>query len=152
MLSASSQRKVRRWVTLAYHNRPQMDDYEHLVHCMDHLVQNIICEADDTPMYTSSKPNIATGTSQTRMCRSWEELAQWAESQTACFGYLNETQGVNAVIQRFQYCPRDSPFAGAMKQHFGHRKDWYAKRPADIESMPKYWEDFQVEGGPTEGH
>lgn len=119
-----------------------MDNYEHLVHCMDHLVQNIIYEADDTPMYTSSKPKIATGTGQTRMCRSWEKLAQWAESQTACFSYLNATQGVDAVIQRFQYCPQNSTFAGAMRQQFGHVNNWYVKRPGDIESMLKYWEHF----------
>ena len=111
---------------------------------MDHLVQNILCEADDTPMYTSSEPHSATGTGQTRMCRDWDKLTQWADSQTACFSYVNETQGVEKQIQRFRYCPPDSPFAEPMKSKLGYGKDWYTKRPADIESIPKYWERLSL--------
>ncbi|KAF2249943.1 hypothetical protein BU26DRAFT_386579, partial [Trematosphaeria pertusa] len=111
-------RKVRRALTLYNYNRPQLDSYPHLVHCTDHLVQNIICEADDTPFYTSPTANITTGLGQVRMCRSWDRLTEWANEQTACFGYINETQGVGAVIERFRYCPKGSPMLGPMREYF----------------------------------
>lgn len=116
-----------------------MDTYTHLIHCMDHLLQNILCEADDTPMYTSTKNNITTGNGQERMCRSWDKLSEWAKQQTACFSYINETQGVNAVIERFRYCPRGSPFLRAMRTYFGYPDGWFKEPPSDLESMPQYW-------------
>ncbi|KAF2788812.1 hypothetical protein K505DRAFT_197009, partial [Melanomma pulvis-pyrius CBS 109.77] len=111
-------RKVRRAIVLYNYERPQLDSYTHLVHCMDHLMQNIICEADDTPFYTSTTSNITTGLGQVRMCRSWDRLTDWANEQQACFGYINETQGVDAVIDRFRYCPKDSPLLKPMREYF----------------------------------
>lgn len=134
------QRKVRRSIVLYHHKRPQLDSYTHLVHCMDHLVQNILCDADDTPFYTSTASNITTGLGQTRMCRSWDRLAAWADGNTACFAYINETQGVGAVIDRFRYCPRGSPLLGPMRKYFGYARDWFQERPRDMDSLPRYWE------------
>ncbi|KAL5117427.1 hypothetical protein ACEQ8H_004743 [Pleosporales sp. CAS-2024a] len=133
-------RKVRRAIVLFHYNRPQLDSYVHLVHCMDHLLQNIICEADDTPFYTSTTSNITTGLGQVRMCRSWDRLTDWAKERTACFAYVNETQGVNAVIERFQYCPKDSYLSKSMRKYFGYPNDWYRERPQDVETVPHYWE------------
>jgi len=135
-------RKVRRWVTISQYNGKQLDSYIHIVHCMDQLVQDIICHADDTPLYTSPLHNATTGDGQQRMCRDWGALARWAEDQTSCFGYINETQGVDAVIQRFRYCPEGSPYGAAMREHFGYSHDWYVPRPEDVETMPVYWKDF----------
>jgi hypothetical protein len=109
---------------------------------MDHLLQNIICEADDTPMYTSPTQNASTGMGQQRMCRSWDRLEDWAKRQTACFSYINETQGVDAVIERFRYCPKDSPLLGPMRSFFGYPEDWFAERRSEIDSMPHYWANF----------
>ncbi|KAF2687590.1 hypothetical protein K458DRAFT_331725 [Lentithecium fluviatile CBS 122367] len=133
-------RKVRRAIVLYNYNRPQLDSYVHLVHCMDHLMQNIICEADDTPFYTSTTSNITTGHQQTRMCRSWDRLTEWAEEHSSCFAYINETQGVNSVIERFRYCPKGSPLLKPMRKHFGYSDDWFQKRPQDIDTLPRYWE------------
>ena len=107
---------------------------------MDHLLQNIQCEADDTPMYTSPTRNVTTGDGQTRMCRSWDGLDAWAREQTACFAYVNETQGVGAVLDRFRYCPRDSPLLAPMREYFGYAADWWKPAPRDVDTMPKYWE------------
>ncbi|KAK6074248.1 hypothetical protein SCUP234_08298 [Seiridium cupressi] len=139
-------RKVRRAIVLYNYNRPQLDSYTHLVHCMDHLMQNIICEADDTPFYTSTTSNITTGLGQTRMCRSWEGLTEWANENTACFAYINETQGVNAVIERFRYCPRGSSLLGPMRKYFGYAQDWFQERPKDMDSLPRYWEGLDEQG------
>lgn len=147
LLNSSSQRKVRRSIVLYNYDRPQLDSYIHLVHCMDHLMQNIICEADDTPFYTSTTSNITTGLGQTRMCRSWDRLTEWANENTACFAYINETQGVNAVIERFRYCPRGSQLLGPMRKFFGYAQDWFQERPRDMDSLPRYWEGLDGQGG-----
>ncbi|KAK9796589.1 putative DUF3328 domain-containing protein [Seiridium cardinale] len=139
-------RKVRRAIVLYNYNRPQLDSYTHLVHCMDHLMQNIICEADDTPFYTSTTSNITTGLGQTRMCRSWERLTEWANENTACFAYINETQGVNAVIERFRYCPRGSSLLSPMRKYFGYAQDWFQERPRDMDTLPRYWEGLDDQG------
>ena len=91
-------------------------------------------------MYTSPYANASTGLGQLRKCRSWDKLQEWAEEHTACFAYVNETQGVDAVIQRFRYCPRESQAATRMKKWFGYPADWWERRPKDVETMPKYWE------------
>ncbi len=135
-------RKVRRWVTLSHYNISQLDSYPHLIHCMDHLLQNILCEADDTPMYTSPFANASTGLGQQRMCRSWDKLQDWAEGHTACFAYVNETQGVDAVIQRFRYCPKGSEMGEKLRESFGYPDDWWERRPEDVQTMPKYWENL----------
>ncbi|KAI1169513.1 hypothetical protein F4777DRAFT_572912 [Nemania sp. FL0916] len=140
-------RKVRRALVLYNYNRPQLDSYTHLVHCMDHLMQNIICEADDTPFYTSTTSNITTGLGQTRMCRSWDRLTDWAEENTACFAYINETQGVNDVIERFRYCPLGSPLLEPMRKYFGYASDWFRERPRDMDSLPQYWKGLDDDGG-----
>ncbi|KAI0448078.1 hypothetical protein F4803DRAFT_496412 [Xylaria telfairii] len=140
-------RKVRRAIVLYNYNRPQLDSYTHLVHCMDHLMQNILCEADDTPFYTSTTSNITTGLGQTRMCRSWDRLTEWAEENTACFAYINETQGVNDVIERFRYCSPGSPLLGPMRKYFGYAPDWFRERPKDIDSLPRYWEGLDHDQG-----
>ncbi|KAM0144230.1 hypothetical protein ACHAO1_000513 [Botrytis cinerea] len=136
-------RKVRRWVTISYYNGTQLDSYPHLIHCMDLLLQNIVCEADDTPMYTSATKNVTTGMGQQRMCRSWDKLSRWANKQTACFSYINETQGVDAVIQRFRYCPHDSSMLEPMRQFFEYKENWFEERVSEIQSMPHYWESFK---------
>ena len=136
------QRKIRRWVTIAYHNGTQLDGYAHLVHCMDHLLQNILCDADDTPMYTTKTKNKDAGLHQTRMCRSWDKLNRWAETQTSCYVFINETQDVDTTFNRYKWCPKGSPFAEKMLKHMGRPKGWYEERPAEIDSMPPYWENF----------
>ena len=105
-----------------------------------------MCEADDTPMYTSPLRNASTGLGQQRMCRSWDRLTAWANNQSACFGYINETQGVDAVIQRFRYCPTDSRLLEPMRRYFGYGEAWFEPRPADIETLPHYWEEFPQRG------
>lgn len=109
---------------------------------MDHLLQNILCDADDTPMYTTKTKKKDAGLHQTRMCRSWDKLNQWAETQTSCYVFINETQGVDTTFNRYKWCPKDSPYATKMLEHMGRPKGWYVKRPAEIDSMPPYWENF----------
>ncbi|KAL9089586.1 MAG: hypothetical protein Q9159_002464 [Coniocarpon cinnabarinum] len=124
----------------------QMDSYPHLVHCMDHLLQNILCEADDTPLYTIPKHNSSTGLGQKRQCRSWSKLQAWAESQSSCFSYINETQGVSAILQRFRYCPNTElgrNFDARMRKYFRLGPEWDSTPRQDIDTIPRYWDSFK---------
>ena len=56
---------------------------EHDIHCFDALRQHIMCTADDTLLYTTGHRD--AGTNQTRMCRNWDALNQWATEHTACY-------------------------------------------------------------------
>ncbi|KAI9712458.1 MAG: hypothetical protein M1820_001671 [Bogoriella megaspora] len=135
-------RKIRRWVTIAHHNGTQLDTYSHVVHCADLLLQNILCDADDTPIYTTASVKKDAGLNQQRQCRSWEALNAWAETQTACYAFINETQSVNSTLERYKYCPQGSPYADTMRSILGYPSKWRQDRPANFESIPHYWENF----------
>jgi hypothetical protein len=54
---------------------------EHDVHCFDSLRQHIMCHADDTLMYTTGHHD--AGVNQTKQCRSWDALRDWATVRSA---------------------------------------------------------------------
>ena len=131
-----SQKKARRSTVLAHRGKPQVDDYHHLLHCFDFLRQDILCHADDTPMFSAGyDTNLTAGEGQVRQCRDWNRLQEFVEDNTACFAYINETQGVSDEIERYKYCPKDSPFAPTMRKHFGLPDDWYEE---PVETVPSY--------------
>ena len=53
------------------------------MHCFDTLRQYIMCMADDTLLYSTGHRD--SGVNQTRMCRDWDALRQWATEHTACY-------------------------------------------------------------------
>lgn len=113
-----------------------MDGYADLLYCFDMVRQDVLCHADDTPMYTAPVGGeLKNGEGQSRICRDWDKLEEWALDNTACFAYINETQGVTNELERYKYCPKDSKFAPAMRNHFGLADDWY-EEPND--SVPPY--------------
>ena len=127
---------MRRSVVLAHRGKPQMDDYAALLHCFDMIRQDILCHADDTPMYVAlTGGQQENGEGQHRVCRDWDKLEKWAHTNTACFAYVNQTQAVTDEIEHYKYCPRDSKFAPAMRAHFGLPNDWYEE---PIEPVPAY--------------
>jgi hypothetical protein len=89
------QRKIHRWVTISYHNGTQLDKYGHVLHCLDSLLQDIRCFADDTPMISTPE---SWGEGQNRKCRDWGKLEKWASAHNSCFTYINETQGVSSMF------------------------------------------------------
>ena len=56
---------------------------QHDVHCFDILRQHLMCEANDFLLKTSLHSD--TGHGQTRMCRDWDALRDWATEHTACY-------------------------------------------------------------------
>ena len=109
---------------------------------MDHLLQDILCRADDTPVYTSKSTKKDIGNNQMHMCRSWSQLDAWAKQNSACYGFINETQGVDTTLSRYKWCPKNSPFEAPMRRRLGLPPDWAEQRPEEIESIPPYWQEF----------
>ena len=65
---------------------------EHDMHCFDTLRQNIMCQADDTLLSTCGHRD--AGMNQTRLCRNWDTLRQWATDHTACYHDKEDPLGV----------------------------------------------------------
>ncbi|KAI7773005.1 hypothetical protein LA080_012496 [Diaporthe eres] len=62
---------------------PQLGDWplEHDEHCFDSLRQHVMCHADDTLLYSTGHHD--AGVRQTKMCRSWDALREWASERNA---------------------------------------------------------------------
>ncbi|KAM3088591.1 hypothetical protein ACMFMG_000227 [Clarireedia jacksonii] len=132
-------RKLHRWITISYNNGTQLDNYGHILHCLDTLLQDIHCFADDTPMIDTTG---FWGEGQKRQCRDWNKLKEWVDLHNACYSYVNETQGVRSQFDRYKWCPPGSPYAAKMRSTLGLPEDWDSRAPREIDSMPPYWEGF----------
>ena len=98
---------------------PQSRPWGHVIHCVDTLRQDIICNADDTPRYSTESRVPETGVGQVRMCRSWDKLEQWARQYNACYKFVNQTARDFPIVQRFVYCPKGSPYKKEVEKVFG---------------------------------
>ncbi|APA08408.1 predicted protein [Sclerotinia sclerotiorum 1980 UF-70] len=111
-----------------WQERPQSRRWEHVIHCVDQLRQEALCNADDTPRYSTSDNIPVSGMGQVRMCRSWEKLEQWAKQYNSCYRYVNQTASYKDFpqIERFIWCPEGSPYAAAVEEVFGKidSSDW----------------------------
>lgn len=83
--------------------------FEHVLHCMEALRQDIICNADDTPRYTTADQVPESGVGQVRMCRDWDRLEAWAHQYNACYRFINQTASGFPNVLRYTFCPQDSP-------------------------------------------
>ncbi|PLB51571.1 hypothetical protein P170DRAFT_506552 [Aspergillus steynii IBT 23096] len=82
---------------------PQRIAFSHILHCLDQLRQDVLCNADDTPRYAGFQSPPGTGAGQVRLCRDWEQLERWAVERSACFRHEDETPG--RLVDRFKFCP-----------------------------------------------
>ena len=100
---------------------PQSRRHHHIIHCLEALRRDVVCNADDTPRHTSSDPAHAgqTGFGQPRQCRNWDTLNDWAKQHYACFRYDHEELGASyPEIQRFVWCPEGSPYRQEVDKYF----------------------------------
>jgi hypothetical protein len=105
-----------------WHGKPQSRLWGHVIHCVDALRQEVLCNADDTPRYSTSDDNPESGRGQVRMCRNWGNLERWTKQYNACYRYVNQTETIADLpnIERFIYCPRGSPYILKVEKYFGH--------------------------------
>ena len=111
----------------AIHNyrnlKEQIVSHQHIVHCLDNLRQNVICTADDTPLY-ATRNGTHSGENQVRMCRDLDQLNQWSLEREACYKYI-ETSGPDmAEIERYKYCKKDGKDMDKVRRFFGFDISW----------------------------
>ncbi len=102
---------LRRSILETFDSKVQTIPHEHLAHCLDILRDDIMCNADDTPRYTgrlnqqASAEHPVSGVGQTRLCRDWNLLEQWAHEHSACYKPINSSDAGFPVIERYKFCP-----------------------------------------------
>ncbi|KAF7931133.1 uncharacterized protein EAE97_009342 [Botrytis byssoidea] len=74
----------------------------HVHHCLDALRQDMMCNADDTPMPMHDFPN-KIGHEQVRMCRNFDQLIQWTKEpeRHACYHRWSDYKGRVKIEWRF---------------------------------------------------
>ncbi|KAI9732962.1 MAG: hypothetical protein M1818_007395 [Claussenomyces sp. TS43310] len=105
---------------------PQSHDFAHNNHCLDWLRNDIMCQADDTPLYTDNSMQSTNGIGQVRQCRDWSKLEAWAKERPACFRYGDfvTEEKLPSQVGRFKFCPDDSPYLPKVRKYFGMGADW----------------------------
>ena len=83
-----------------------------------------MCQADDTPRWSSNDDKPENGMGQHRQCRDWNKLATWAQENTACYRYLNESANDLNQMERFKFCPPESSYMPKVRKYFGVGEDW----------------------------
>ncbi|KAF2188340.1 hypothetical protein K469DRAFT_661066 [Zopfia rhizophila CBS 207.26] len=106
---------------------PQSRPFEHSVHCLDWLRGDIMCRADDTPLYTTTSRHADSGFGQFRKCKDWNKLVSWAEEHTACYrnGHFVVEDKLESQVGRFKFCPKDSPYLDKIRRYYGKGEDWF---------------------------
>ena len=114
----AKQKTIRHWVVQIANGHPTTEPAEHMLHCLDALRQSVSCYADDTPRYTDHSH--VSGVGQTRQCRSWGQLSDWAKQHSACWrftgSHLNSTMSTK---ERYRYCPEGSPYLAQVEVELG---------------------------------
>ncbi|MCJ1380089.1 hypothetical protein MMC17_003192 [Xylographa soralifera] len=108
----------------AHHGRPLSRNITHALHCVDHLRQDAMCEADD---FLLPSPNTRYGDpgprGPARVCRSWDALVAWAEERSACYRHVDDDEAAFAAghreIERYGGCKEGSPYVERMREVLG---------------------------------
>lgn len=79
-----------------------------------------ICTADDTPRWTSAglEHFLESGVGQPRQCRDFSKLEAWAHENHACYGRIDELHQCESQMERYKFCPENSPYQDLMHEYF----------------------------------
>lgn len=75
---------LRRDFLLLWAGQAATKPLEHAMHCFDALRQSIMCQANDELLIITGHGH-TNGFNQTRQCRSWDALRDYATAHTACY-------------------------------------------------------------------
>lgn len=106
----AAQRTIRNSLMEFKQGVPQSRSWEHLVHCLHTLRDDVICNADDTPRYSGFQPPRSSGLGQDRKCRDWKKLEAFANEHNSCFKHVDPANDTFRAIDRYRYCPEGSPY------------------------------------------
>jgi len=99
-------------------DKPQSFPFEHITHCIDTIRLEIMCQADDTPRYSTADSKLDSGIGQNRQCRDWSKLDKWADENTACYKYFNySANDWYDQRQRFVFCPEGAPYIPRVEKY-----------------------------------
>lgn len=90
----------------------------HSNHCLEALLQDVLCFADDTPRYTAEEHPGRPGDGQQRVCRDWKKLEAFAQEHTSCWRDINPNENIDTLL-RYRYCPPGSPYLERIHKIFG---------------------------------
>ena len=131
-------------MTNVHYGKP-LTQYEHMVHCLDQLRQDVHCQADDvspsplppcpSPLTNPPPPNqnlyyvgdINSG--HKRQCRDFSKLDAWALDHHACYSFKKPPVAGVLDVEAFANCREGSPYKQAMKEHFGFGDDYVSRFP-----------------------
>ena len=65
----------------------------HEMHCFDAIRQYIMCNIDDTLLYTTGHRDAGVG--QSKKCHDWDALRDWAEERTANYFDVDPEKGIS---------------------------------------------------------
>ena len=105
---------IRDTVNDAYDGRELQWDQHHLMHCLEYLLQNVMCYADETLLYVGRvNANVHAdhpmgGLGSRRMCRDWNKLQAWAAERSACYEPYSGDDPNVSEIDRYKFCPDGS--------------------------------------------
>ena len=99
-------------------NLPLSFAYAHSMHCLEALLQDVFCFADDTPRFTSMDHPGSPGVGQARQCRDWRKLEVFAQEHTSCWRDINPNDNIDTLL-RYRYCPPGSPYNERIHAIFG---------------------------------
>jgi len=106
--------------------RPARVPEHHVIHCLDQIYDDLRCSADDTLRVTAPNSDKSTAVGQSRSCRNWDALEEWAHANPACYRYGNPDveNNKNTQIPRMRFCPEGTPELEIIRKYFGKGKDW----------------------------
>lgn len=110
----------------------------HVHHCFDAIRQDVMCNADDTPMPTTELPAFV-GDGQTRMCRNFDQFISWTKEpeRHACYHRWTDYAPPTKKIEMFGFCPEDSEYYPVMNAYF---EKWGHHDPYEG-YVPHEWHD-----------
>jgi len=128
-------KEIYSWISHMKKGTKPKSPYEHILHCMDNLLQDVYCHADDTPWYQLPpepyRKNYAKF--QTRQCKNWEGLVDWAQERSSCFHYnvLDDNgEPVKNQFEHYRFCPEGSPYTQVMERYFERKAAKEAQKKA----------------------
>ena len=107
-------------------NKPQSSTYPHVLHCLDTIRRETMCTADDNLRWVppNGLQGLRPGDRQKRQCRDWPKLQQFVQDHDACYKYVCPGDDTISNLHRFKYCPNDSQYLPAIREHFGYNETW----------------------------
>ena len=85
-----------------------------------------MCAGDDTLRYIplNNVSGFKPGDGQKRMCRDWHRMQSFVEKHDPCYRYVFPGDDTVSNLERFKYCPNDSPYLPKIREYFGYGDEW----------------------------